>query len=345
MIELIQINKNDPAIIDESLNKMQYSSKYLLSLVNNILDLSRLNKNLSVTPSIFNLEELIKSTCNDFQLLSKTKNISITYHLYNTYSPEIETDVVKIRQILINLISNAIKYSPQDSNIKLTIKQEEPVNGQYNLLIIVKDNGIGISKRQQDLVFEEFKQVKEQDGSTGLGLAIVKQLITILGGEIKLHSALGVGSEFIIHLPFLPAKTTENKPIIRENTLIGKKILVVEDNEINRSIIEGLLTHQGALVELANDGTTGIEKYLESPLNFYDLILMDIRMPNLDGLEATKIIRSSKRSDAKIVKIYALSANAYPADIEKSISAGMNGHLMKPIDINEIINILTNENK
>ena len=117
--------------------------------------------------------------------------------------------------------------------------------------------------------------------------------------------------------------------------------MCVAYNDLNRIIIEGLLTHQGAVVDLTVDGKMGIEKYLESTLNFYDLILMDIRMPNIDGLEATKIIRSSQRADAKTIKIYALSANAYPADIEKSINAGMNGHLMKPIDINEIINILT----
>ena len=250
-------------------------------------------------------------------------------------------DLVRLQQLFFNLLSNAAKYTPEGGEVWFTaekLRQEEKIEW---VRFVVGDTGIGMSEEFLAHAFEPFVQesnraLVQQSQGTGLGLSIVKKLVDLIKGEIQIKSEYGKGTEIIIDLPLLPADSEmkdKNSMAAQEETeLHGCRILLVEDNEINTFVAKKLLENQGVIVEHAENGLAAVEIFEEKPKGYYCAIIMDIRMPVMNGLEATAAIRNMEREDAKEIPIIAMSANAYDEDIQQSIEAGMNAHLAKPIE-------------
>ena len=255
-------------------------------------------------------------------------------------------DSLKLRQVLINILGNALKFT-HNGGITLTVNETGVNNGNVCLHFSVKDMGIGISHENIEKIFDSFEQldgrITAKYGGTGLGLAISNAYVSMMGGKLNVESELGKGSEFYfdLALPIADKSKVERETAENEDVSIeGRRLLLAEDDEINRMIAVKLLEHEGLVIETAEDGEEAVRKFADSAENYYDAILMDIRMPVMDGLEATRKIRSLDRTDARAIPIIALTANAFDEDIKKSAQCGMNGHLTKPIDIRQIRKVL-----
>lgn len=329
------------------LEKISTSSEYLLSIINDILDMSRIESgkmklspsNFSLTNLIDEVETLIRPQAEDKELNFNVKADVKEGILYGDY--------MRINQILINLLGNAIKFTQSKGNILLSVSEEDYNDKQSKVTFIVKDDGIGISRENKERVFHAFEQAEDDTsihyGGTGLGLAICNNLVKLMGSNIELESDLGKGSTFKFTL--LLEKSSVHKLEKKDNNNIkfdfsGKKVLLVEDNELNIEIAKTILEMNKFIVEVAENGQIAVDKFTESEAGYYDLILMDIRMPIMDGLTATKTIRNLNKADAMTVPIVAMSANAFDEDMKKSIESGMNGHISKPIDLNKLYLLL-----
>ena len=264
-----------------------------------------------------------------------------------TYLSEVEDcyvgDSMKIQQILINIIGNAMKFTPEYGKVSFTITQEKITKKDALIRFTIADNGIGISKEFLPHLFNTFEQEHVGTASsykgTGLGLAICKNLIELMGGSIFVDSTQGLGTEFNILLKLKLCKDSEHyhqeekkQTSLSLENLQGKRVLLCEDHALNIEVAKRLLESKGINLEIAKNGKEGLDLFVEKPENYFDAILMDIRMPIMDGLEATKQIRASAKEYAKIVPIIAMSANAFEEDIEKSLLAGMNAHIAKPFE-------------
>jgi CheY-like chemotaxis protein len=251
-------------------------------------------------------------------------------------------DKLNLQKVLLNLVTNAIKYTPAGGHIKINFWEETATDGSIDDLFSVEDDGIGISPKFQSHVFEPFSQENRhgyESSGTGLGLSIVKHLVTLMGGEIDLKSELNNGSTFTVrmHLANAPAPTgttpqTKSTPTSDMHSLAGKEILLCEDNALNTEIACILLRSKGLVVTTAVNGRLGLEAFKASAPHKFAAILMDLRMPELDGFGAAKAIRALNRADAKTVPIIAMTADTFPEDIKKCIDVGMNDHLSKPIN-------------
>ncbi|MCR4934298.1 MAG: response regulator, partial [Lachnospiraceae bacterium] len=255
------------------------------------------------------------------------------------------TDPLRITQVFINLLSNAIKYTPSGGHISFECRQKELEGGNSKVTFIVKDDGIGMSDEFQKRMFEPFQQeskdVNSELNGTGLGLSIVKAIIDAMKGKITVNSAPGAGTTIKVVLDFEIAKDSPAHMIKYEDAdLNGKRILVVEDNDINREIAVALLEKKGMIAETAVNGQDAMEKFSSHTPGHYDLILMDIRMPIMSGLKATKYIRAMERDDARQIPIIAMTANAFNKDVQASLDAGMNEHLSKPIEPRSLYNTI-----
>lgn len=270
---------------------------------------------------------------------------TITNHIHTS---QVLCDIGKVREILVNLIGNAQKFTPKGGKVSLTIEEQE--NHQY--CFIVEDTGIGMSQTFQNHMFEAFEREKSYTetniAGTGLGLAIVKELVDLMHGSIKVQSELHKGTTFWVTL-FLPPneKALQNQTTHKESTtnIQGVHILLAEDNELNREIAETILSEEGAIVTTAKNGKEALEQFTNAPIHSFDLILMDVMMPVMDGIEATKQIRNSNRTDAKNIPIFAITANAQSEDIQKYIHAGMNEHFSKPLNFESLIQTIVQYTK
>ena len=251
--------------------------------------------------------------------------------------------------MLINLTGNALKFTPAGGTITVKIEQIAQEENAAAIRFAVKDTGIGINKENLSRIFQAFEQEESTTahryGGTGLGLAISSNLVRLMGGNLAVDSIEGEGSEFYftIQFPLSEVKEVEEEKVAEEEEnydFTGKRVLLVEDNDLNLEIAETILGMVGCEVEAAKNGQEAVDKFMETPVHHYDVILMDIRMPIMDGFEATKLIRTSEKEDARTVPIIALSANAFDEDTKKSIDAGMNGHLAKPIDMKHLYKVL-----
>lgn len=340
--------------VRDSLKKIKTSGGHLLSLINDILEMSRIeagkmeivNKPIDTYAAV----EDIVSMCRS---LAASKEITFNVKLGELRNPYVYADELHTNQIVINLISNAIKYTDSGGAVDYSFEQvSDPAEGIARYRVMVKDNGIGMSEEFQKHLFESFSReksasVSRQEGA-GLGLAIVKSLVDMMGGTITVQSKLGEGSAFIVELPFevMDEQAVEEFNASRDNNLFipenadfeGRKVLLVEDNEMNREIATEILQETGLMVETAEDGAIAVKKVADNGAGYYDFILMDIQMPVMDGYEATAEIR--KLPDGDKVAIIALSANAFKEDIDKSLAAGMNAHVSKPINIKELFETL-----
>lgn len=342
---------DDRARVLESLRKVRMSSSHLLTLVNDVLDMSRVEAGTVRIDE----EPLCIDTAKDnlFSLLNgaaEAKNITFTSELDSSVTHHwLYADRLHMMRVLTNIISNSVKYTNPGGAIKL-FAEELPCSkeGYARYRYTVTDTGIGMSKEFLAHVFEPFARAESATKSgvigTGLGMSITKQLVELMGGTISIESELGVGTKVWVEFENRIAQPVSLKSQIPENSnfnLEGKKILLVEDNELNREIATEILKEEGIIVDTAEDGVVAVDIMRNSEEGQYDLILMDVQMPNMNGYDATKAIRALPDSYASKIPIIAMTANAFEEDKKNAYDAGMNGHLAKPIDMSELLNMLS----
>ena len=342
------IGEKDKAIA--YLGKIKSSSNFLLSLINYVLEMARIESGkLALKKEVGCVTELIESLTDVFEPGVKKKFI--------TYSCETDIqhkyvicDEIKVREIFINIIGNSVKYTPEGGKISVSVKEEPFEKENYIAYrIIVEDNGIGMSKEYLPHIFEEFSREHTSTESkvtgTGLGLPIVKSLIDMMGGTIEVESQLGCGTKMTVVLPFelasekqiLEEKQKEKEKI--SDSILGKRVLLAEDNELNAEIAMTVLKENGLKAERAANGKQCMEMLKKMPEDYYDMILMDIQMPEMDGYEATKLIRNLDDARADI-PIVAMTANAFEEDRQKALESGMNAHVSKPVDMNMLFKVM-----
>lgn len=325
----------------EYLEKIEGSGQFLLGLINDILDISKIESgNLKLNPHIVHLEEFDSAIDTSIRPLMEEKKIEFQYDMHCGVDC-IYTDSVRFNQIFFNILSNAAKYTPEGGKVIFTaesLRREQDIEW---VRFVVQDTGVGMSQEFLSHAFEAFvqesnRELAQQWQGTGLGLSIVKKLVGMMEGEIHINSEIGKGTEVVIDLPLTIAKPEgeHKKPVTEEQPqdLKDRRVLLVEDNEINTFVARRILENQGAIVEHAENGKEAVDAVVGNPEGYYEIIIMDIRMPVMNGLEATAAIRKLERSDAGSIPIIAMTANAYDEDMRQSLEAGMNAHLAKPID-------------
>ncbi len=355
MTEIARQNSDDPEKVEDSLKKVALSSKHLMSLINDVLDMSKIESGkIQLKNELFDFRLFLENLENIYSVQAEEKNIDFKISLSGRIDEFIGGDSLRLNQILTNLLSNAFKFTPKGGRILLSVSELKHEEDRILLRFSVSDTGMGIKEENLDKIFEAFEQetaeITHKFGGTGLGLSIVRKFSELMGGCVTVRSEYGKGSEFEVQLPFT---VTENSRMIDWKTdrslaiadvenktydFGGKHILLAEDNELNREIaVELLGTVTGAKIDEAEDGEKAAALFAESEINYYDLILMDIQMPRMDGFEATRRIRAMERPDAASVPIFAMTANAFAEDEEKSRQAGMNAHLSKPLEISAVL--------
>ncbi|MBQ3600021.1 MAG: diguanylate cyclase [Lachnospiraceae bacterium] len=347
MTNIAQSVVGDDKKVNECLDKINTSTKYLLSLINDILDMSRIESgSMTVCKEAFNLDDLVDEIVVLFSTQAENKDIKLQVNRF--YSDKLLIgDVLRLNQVMINILGNAMKFTPKYGTITISIEQVVQEEGMATIRFSVTDTGIGISEHNLSRIFNAFEQAENNTarrfGGTGLGLAISNNLVKLMGGKLDVRSEEGKGSEFYFSIAFELAKDVPTKECGKEEEdfdLAGSRFLVVEDNDINAEIAQTVLEMVGAHSDHAENGLKAIEMFEKCQVGYYQGILMDIRMPVMDGLEATKKIRTSGKEDARTIPIIAMTANAFDEDMKKSIESGMNGHLSKPIDVKKLYKIL-----
>ena len=344
--QLLENNLDNKKQALDYISKLKSSSTILLSLINYILEMTQIESGkLDLKKEIGDLDDLVKNINVVVEPLIKEKKLHYSYHLEIKHH-HIICDKTKLREIVLNILSNAIKYTPEGGNIELLIQEISFENNKVKYHFIIIDNGIGMKEDFLPHIFEEFAREKTSTESkvpgVGLGLPIVKSLIDMMNGTIQVESKLNKGTKFTVELSFLTSLQVENVNEINTSTLdfSGKHILLVEDNELNAEIGIELLNTFKVIIDLAKNGEECIKILEKMPEGYYDLILMDIQMPIMDGYEATKIIRSFNNKNAQI-PIIAMTANAFEEDRKHALQLGMNEHLAKPVDIEKLKDVLT----
>ncbi len=357
--------------VQECLNKIGTSSKFLLNLINDILDISKIESGkMSLNNQMFSMHDLLESLLNSATSLTNDKHQSFYYSIDDNLLEYYKGDCLRIEQIFQNLISNAYKFTPENGDIHFVVEVVNHTEERDVIKFTVEDNGIGISEEFIDKLFEPFTQdggMNNHKGS-GLGLAIVQNLLHLMNGTIRVYSKCGEGSKFIIELPLqLPVKeeisprtaddilddtmiqiaetTTRqlhNKGTSQEVLFRGEHILLVEDNEFNQEVAKTILEMHNLNVDIASDGYEALEKFSDSQPGYYTVIFMDIQMPGIDGYETTNRIRKSQHEDARTIPIYAMTANAFATDVSAAKQHGMNGHIAKPVDFDVVAQIILN---
>ena len=340
----LQDNQTEEGRLD-CLRKVRSSSHYLLGLLNDILDMSKIESGkMSLVAADFDLRQLLDDlhTMLDAKFAEKGQVFQAEVSLRHGW---FRGDALRINQVLINLLGNAIKYSPAGSTIELVVREQETAAGESGVFFSVRDHGVGIRREDFDRIFQSFEQVDtspERRQGTGLGLSISNRLVIMMGGRISLESEVGRGScfSFTLHLPVAQAQTCE-LPAAPRTDFTGVHVLFAEDNALNREILRVFLEDMGCVVTEACDGQEAVDVFCNAPAGTFQLILMDVMMPRLNGLEATHRIRTSDKADSLTVPIVAVSANAFDDDIKQSLAVGMNAHLSKPVERTELAKIMS----
>ena len=340
-------NIEDTEAVKENLRKITLASNHLLTLINDILDISKVESGkLNLSPQTFSISEMMENIVNISEPMIKDKNIDFDLHVGKLDAEYIYADKLRLNQIYINILSNAIKYTEPGGRVRLDMKEEKSErSGCVKLTYVVSDSGIGMSPEFMQTMYQPFS--RETDSrvdriqGTGLGLAITKKMVDLLGGVIECQSEQGKGTTFtvILDLPVADTQETDGNPE-KENeslNLQGMNILVAEDNDINWEIISTVLDMYGITSERAENGRICVEKMKSASEGSYDLIFMDIQMPQMNGLDATRAIRALDDSWASSIPIIAMTADAFSENITECLNAGMNGHIAKPIDINLVM--------
>ena len=341
---------DDREIIRDYLEKISTSGKHLLSLINDVLDMSRIESgSVKIEKTNVYLPDVLEDLKTIILESVHAKQQKLLIKQQDVVHEDIITDKLRLTQVLLNIISNAVKFTPVGGTIHILVEEKASQKAGYAVYsFCIKDNGIGMSKEFQEHVFDSFARERTVTESgitgTGLGMAITKNIVDLMGGTIHLTSKQGEGSEFIVTLECeIADKTVQDKqsscPKAEKKHLdySGKKVLLVEDNELNREIATEILKSLGLKVDYAADGMEAVEIMSSEAGNQYDMIFMDIQMPKMDGYTATREIRTLKDTKKANVPIIAMTANAFDEDRKKAIKAGMNGHIAKPIDVNVIL--------
>lgn len=343
--ELARDSKEDVAKVESYMEKIRVSGEQLLSILNESLEVTRIESGkVSLIERKCHLTDLLMDIESTFRSGVQEKNICFHIEKEKVSHFSVVTDYIRIREILCQLVDNAMKYTEPGGKISLTVKESSiAVEGYAKFQFMVRDDGVGISEEFQASLFEPFKRANNTTESgipgTGLGLTVVKGLVDIMGGEISVKSEPGKGCCFTVSMLMKLQKKQQEDYIendvsdsFESVSLEGRRILVTEDNEINREIVEEVLKSEGFLVESAQNGEEALERVRESEPGYYSLILMDIQMPVMDGYEATKAIRGLEDKALAAIPIVALSANAFAEDYQHSLDVGMDAHIPKPID-------------
>lgn len=340
----LALDEKATAAKDNYLQKINQAGNTLLGLIDDMLDLQRIeNGTIKLDPAPVSCRTVVKTIVNAIQPSLDAKKIHFTVDNSKAVMAAINIDLVRVSEIFINILSNAIKFTPEGGSVDFIIACEKLEPNCVHDRLTVRDNGIGISQGFLPRIFEPLTQERTPAtahiGGNGLGMSIVKRLVDMMGGRIKIKSELGKGTEVTVWLDLERAAMSdvEEKVQTADGNLRGLHIMVCEDNPMNTEIVTKILEHYGAAVTTCSNGQAGIDKFLALPEGSLDIILMDLRMPVLDGYAAAKQIRALNRSDAKTIPIIALSADAYASDAKKAIAAGMNSHLAKPIDAIKMI--------
>ena len=332
---------------DGYIGKIQTAASLLLDLINDTLTISKANLGkLQMHKSPICTEQLLSSIMDPIRVMAAQKHITVSVDTAGYKPAVISADLLTIQKIFLNLLNNAVKYTPDGGHIWVQLRIEQLGQGKLQAEVSIRDNGIGMHQAFLSHIYEPFAQEQRtgyKGTGTGLGMAIVKQMVDLLQGTISVESRVHEGTEFRVSLPLEEGESMPAAPVKSEADfarLAGRKILVCEDNALNQEIICELLKEQGLLVDTAENGQLGVEAFSSSSIGEYDAILMDIRMPVMDGYEAVRRIRRLSRNDAKSVPVLALTADAFDDDVEKCLQAGMNGCLTKPVDMRKIMETL-----
>ena len=348
----IALHQNTVSDIHDSLEKVQKSSNHLLSLLNDVLDFSRIESGkVTISPEPVDITQLTDNVQAIMNGLLYNRDLKFEVHRESLKNPYVLADVVRIREVLVNLLGNAVKFTKDGGEITLDISSYPGADEKHIITrYVVRDNGIGMSEEFKKKLFDPFSQeddanARTQYKGTGLGMAITKKYVDMMGGSIAVESKKGVGSTFTVEIPLeLPEQVipSEQKQHLHRD-LTGIHVLMAEDNDLNAELATIILEDAGMTVTRASDGKEVVDLFKNHPRGTYDLILMDIMMPNMDGHQAAKAIRALgiERSDAVTIPIIALSANAFVDDIQESLDSGMNDHISKPINMEELIDTIT----
>ena len=348
MLDIAQAHLNNPEKMDLCLSKMRGAADQLLSLINDVLDMSKIETgSIQLVEEPFDMIRLLNGTLAVQEIIASEKSLTIEQDIEGAIEhPCVCGSPNYVRSILVNIISNAIKYTNPGGDIFVSAR-ELSCDGEYvEFEFIVSDTGIGMSEELAEHIFEPFTQEHAENRSsyqgTGLGMSIVKNLINKMKGTITLETKQGEGSTFTITLPVkLDMDCFEETETEEEETSIeGMKILLVEDNDLNLEVAQYILEDAGAEIIVARNGLESVELFEQSESDSFDVILMDVMMPVMDGLTATKKIRKLKRKDARTVPIIAMTANVFNEDIIAAKEAGMNEHIAKPLDFDKLIHTL-----
>ena len=346
--DLLEKNLQNEKKAKEYLGKIQSSSNLLLMIINQVLEMARIESGTAVLQlKAEDMDALFHRVNTVFEEDVRKKNLQ--YHtVLDVRHHYAVCDQTKLQEIMLNIISNAIKYTPEGHSIHVEIHEAVSENpSKIRCIFSCEDTGIGISEEYLPHIYEEFSRehtsTENKVPGTGLGLPIIKSMIELMGGSIQVESRQGIGTKFTVDLSFDMASKEEvygSRNAIKTSaihTIKGKRILIAEDNELNAEIAKTVLEDVGALVTRVEDGQQAVELFKEKPAGTFDAILMDLMMPVMDGYTATREIRSLERSDSKTIPIIAMTANAFQEDAEKCIAVGMNAHLAKPLDIEKVM--------
>ena len=335
----------------EHLKKLQQSGSLLLSIINNVLDMAQIESGkMEIDENYARIEDIRQTLFEIFEDEAKKKNLELHYTI-NIEHEHILTDITKVKEIFVNILSNAIKYTPSGGSVMLNIDElacDEP--GYMIVRTSVSDTGIGMSRDYLTKIFDAFTRerntTKSKITGSGLGMSIVKKYVDLLGGTIDVESEFGKGSTFTVTLKYRIAdesyyvKNNAENPETCSEILEGKNILLAEDNDLNAEIAEVILERAGLKIERVEDAIQCVNRIMKMPAGTYDMILMDIQMPQMDGYKATRVIRRLPDKDKACIPIIAMTANAFEEDKRKAIAAGMNGHIAKPIQVDKLLSTL-----
>jgi signal transduction histidine kinase/BarA-like signal transduction histidine kinase len=339
-------SKGDSEKIDDCLQKINSAADHLLMLINDVLDMSSVEKGkVVVSHEPMDICMMLNHGISIMEGQLSSRDLTFVKKIETFEHPYVFGDELHLRQIFINIMGNAIKFTPDGGRIEFRAIELPVEDNKAHYRFEFEDTGIGISEEFQEKIFDEFSQEEKGGRSTyqgsGLGMAISKKLVELMGGSIQVRSQLGEGTCFTVEIAFEIAQNyQEQNPVHKKAELTGMKILLVEDNELNTEIAKEILEDEGILVTVAENGKQAYEAFTLAPPGRFDVILMDVMMPVMNGYDATEAIRNCSHPQAKSIPIIAMTANAYQEDVERAMAAGMNAHIAKPIRVDLLLSVL-----